>query len=111
MSPPETTEIGAAGSGREPAPAPIGAGRRVFGVIFLVLGVGLTFLSGLCTAGMTVGDMFSGSGGGGDVNLSGIQFIVGGPFIVVGALMWWGGRRMLKARKAPAEVPPAEGPR
>ena len=71
--------------------------RKVFGVILLIVGVGMTLVSGLCTAAFTVGDMFSSSGGGGgDINLTGIQFFVGGPFIVVGALLWWGGHRLLR---------------
>jgi hypothetical protein len=40
------------------------------------------------------------SSGGGEINLSGVEFIVGGPFILIGALMWWGGAR-LKRRPPP----------
>jgi hypothetical protein len=89
------------------------AARRVFGVILLVLGIGMTLVSGLCTAGMTIADLTSsGGGGGGEINLSGVQFIVGGPFILIGALMWWGGHRLAKAKKRmdanSAGGPPAE---
>jgi hypothetical protein len=88
--------------------------RRVFGIILLVLGISMTLVSGLCTAGMTIADLTSSGGGGGEINLSGIQFIVGGPFIVIGALMWWGGHRLSKPKKRmdsnPASGPPAETP-
>jgi hypothetical protein len=103
MSPVEPPEGAASGS----------TARRVFGIILLVLGIGMTLVSGLCTAGMTIADLTSG-GGGGEINLSGIQFIVGGPFIVIGALMWWGGHRLAKPKKRmdanPASGPPAETP-
>ena len=100
MSPVEPPEDAASGS----------TARRVFGIILLVLGVGMTLVSGLCTAGMTIADLTSGGGGGGgEVNLTGVQFIVGGPFILVGALMWWGGHRLAKPKKR-ADVTPAAGP-
>jgi hypothetical protein len=105
MSPVEPPEAG--------APGP--TARRVFGVILLVLGVGMTLVSGLCTAGMTIADLTSsGGGGGGEIDLSGVQFIVGGPFILIGALMWWGGHRLAKPRKRmdenPVAGPPPETP-
>ena len=105
MSPVEPPEGAASGS----------TARRVFGIILLVLGVGMTLVSGLCTAGMTIADLTSsGGGGGGEINLTGVQFIVGGPFILIGALMWWGGHRLAKAKKPidanPAGSPPAQSP-
>jgi hypothetical protein len=87
-----------------PTPATGTTPRRVFGIILLVLGILLTGFSGLCTVGMTIADLSDGSHGGGDVNLSGIQYIFGGPFIVIGALMWWGGWA-LSRKKRPPEGP------
>jgi len=42
---------------------------------------------------------------GGDVNLSGIQYILGLPFVVVGALIWWGGWAL--RRKYRSAAPPS----
>jgi len=82
--------------------------RRGCGLTIMILGIIMTVLSGLCTAGMTIGDLSGGGGGGGgDINLSGIQFIVGGPFILIGALMWWGGHALSRAKPPPG--PPAGG--
>ncbi|HYV90015.1 MAG TPA: hypothetical protein VFA91_15675 [Candidatus Polarisedimenticolia bacterium] len=78
-------------------PPPIGA-KRVIGIIIMLLGIALTVGSGLCTTVFMVNDMTS--SGGGEINLSGVEFIVGGPFILIGALMWWGGAR-LKRRPPP----------
>ncbi len=80
-----------------PLPPPYGA-KRVIGIIVMVLGIALTAASGLCTTVFMVDDMTS--SGGGEINLSGVEFIVGGPFILIGALMWWGGAR-LKRRPPP----------
>jgi hypothetical protein len=80
-----------------PPPQPT-SGRRIFGIIIMLFGIAMTVISGLCTTIFMVNDLTSGSGGGGDINLSGIEFIVGGPFIVVGALMWWGGARLKRPR-------------
>ena len=55
------------------------------------LGIALTTLSGLCTMGMTIADLSDSGHHGGDINLSGIQYIFGLPFILIGALIWWGG--------------------
>ena len=82
--------------------------KRGCGLTIMILGIILTAFSGLCTAGMTVGDLTSGGGGGGDLNLSGVQYVVGGPFILIGALMWWGGWALSKAKpRPPGGMPPA----
>jgi len=78
-------------------PPPYGA-KRVIGIIIMALGIALTVGSGLCTTVFMVNDMTS--SGGGEINLSGVEFIIGGPFILIGALMWWGGAR-LKRRPPP----------
>ena len=67
--------------------------RRVIGIIIMLLGIGMTVVSGLCTTAFMIGDL-TGNTGGGELNLSGVEFIVGGPFILVGAVMWWGGARL-----------------
>jgi hypothetical protein len=110
----------------DPALEPtISRGRRTFGLIIMLLGIAMTVTAGLCTTAFFVGDMTSSGGGGGDINLSGIEFIVGGPFILVGALMWWGGARLKRPRQSqspdpkvasdppptqPPEPPPTPGP-
>jgi hypothetical protein len=83
------------------------SGRRIFGIIVMLLGIGMTVVSGLCTTAFMVGDM-TGSGGG-EINLSGIEFIIGGPFILIGALMWWGGARLKRPRPSPPPDPNAFG--
>jgi len=96
-----------------PGPVPVLAPtwKRGCGLTIMILGIILTAFSGLCTAGMTVGDLTSGGGGGGDLNLSGVQYVVGGPFILIGALMWWGGWALSKAKPSPpGGVPPAPPP-
>jgi hypothetical protein len=57
----------------------------------MLLGIALTTLSGLSTMGMTIADLSNSGHHGGDINLSGIQYIFGLPFVVIGALIWWGG--------------------
>ena len=83
--------------------------RRGCGLTIMILGIVMTVLSGLCTAGMTIGDLSSGGGGGGDLNLSGIQFIVGGPFILIGALMWWGGHALSRVKPPPGPTAGSTG--
>lgn len=82
-------------------PAP--TARRVIGIIIMLIGIAMTVVSGLCTAGFMVDDLSNGGGGGGEINLSGIEFVIGGPFILIGVLMWWGGARLKR-------IPVATGP-
>ena len=97
-------------------PPPVTA-RRVIGIIIMVIGIAMTVISGLCTAGFMVDD-FSSGGGGGEINLSGIEFVIGGPFILIGGLMWWGGARLKRLPPSPPDpsifgeppsAPPATG--
>lgn len=93
-------------------PAPVSA-RRVIGIIIMVIGIGMTVVSGLCTSAFMIGDMTG--NGGGEIDLSGVEFIVGGPFILIGALMWWGGARLKRIPPAPSpnvsgEQPPTPPP-
>lgn len=67
----------------------------------MLIGIGMTVVSGLCTTAFMIGDITGNSGG--EINLSGIEFVIGGPFILVGALMWWGGARLKR-------LPPAVDP-
>ena len=79
--------------------------QRGCGQIIMLFGTALSLLSGLCTFGMTIADLSDSGHHGGDINLSGIQFIVGAPFIVIGALIWCGGwalRRKATGRAAAA---------
>lgn len=92
-----------------PPASPPPSGRRVFGIILMLIGIAMTVISGLCTTAFMVGDMTGSSGGGGDINLSGIEFIIGGPFILIGALMWWGGARLKRPRPSPPPDPKVFG--
>lgn len=66
------------------------AGRRILGGILLAIGVLLVVLSGLCTAGFIVMGVVEG-----DVAMAITTGpVFGGPFILVGALLWWGGRAL-----------------
>ena len=96
------------GDGSPPQGAPVLAPtwKRGCGLTIMIIGIIMTAFSGICTAGMTIGDMTSGGGGGGDLNLTGVQFIVGGPFVLVGALLWWGGRALSKAKPSGGSSPP-----
>jgi hypothetical protein len=68
------------------------SGRRIFGGILLVIGVLLVVISGLCTAAFIVMGMAEG-----DVAMAVTTGpVFGGPFILVGALLWWGGKSLRK---------------
>lgn len=93
---------------QQPQPLLASGWQSGCGQMVMIFGIGLTTLSGLCTMGMTVADL-SGSGHhGGDIDLSGIQYIVGAPFVLIGALIWWGGWAL--RRKAPGAAVPADDP-
>ena len=74
----------------------------------MLFGIALTLLS----FGMTIADLSDGEYHGAEINLSGVQFIVGTPFIVIGTLIWWGGwaLRRKAARGAP-DTDPGSPPR
>jgi hypothetical protein len=99
-----------------PQPQPLLASgwQRGCGQMIMIFGIALTMLSGLCTMGMTIADLSDGGHHGGDINLSGIQYIFGAPFILIGALIWWGGwalRRKNWGGAAPAGPRPRnDGP-
>jgi hypothetical protein len=89
----------------KPAGAPdAGLGWRLFGVLLVIAGVLLTGFSGLCTAAVLIDP-----GGGPELgDLTSAAIVVGGPFILVGLLMWWGGvRAFKKGRRAQAAAQPA----
>ena len=81
---------------QQPQPLLASGWQSGCGQMVMIFGIGLTTLSGLCTMGMTVAD------------LSGIQYIVGAPFVLIGALIWWGGWAL--SRKAPGAAVPADDP-
>ena len=85
--------------------------QRGCGLSIMVAGIGLTMLSGLCTVGMTIADLSDTGPHGGEVNLTGIQYLFGAPFIVIGALIWWGGWALSRKGRvaAPPAGPPPEG--
>ncbi len=76
----------------------------------MLIGIAMTVVSGLCTAGFMIDDLSTGGGGGGEINLSGIEFVIGGPFILIGALMWWGGARLKRVPSTPDRNGPGEPP-
>lgn len=88
--------------------APASSARYVIGSVVFVLGLLLTVGSGLCSGVLALvfvfdsntGPEFSGA------NLFVLPLVFGGPFIVIGSLMWWGGRA-LRGSKPP---PPPPGP-
>ena len=92
----------------QPQPLLASAWQRGCGQMIMILGIGLTTLSGLCTMGMTIADLSDSGHHGGEIDLRGIQYIMGAPFILVGALIWWGGSAL--RRKAPGAAVPAGGP-
>jgi choline-glycine betaine transporter len=86
----------------KPAGAPdAGLGWRLFGVLLVIAGVLLTGFSGLCTAAVLMDP-----GGGPELgDLTSAAIVVGGPFILVGLLMWWGGvKAFKKGRRAQAAL-------
>ena len=91
-----------------PQPLLAAGWKRGCGLMIMIIGIGLTMLSGLCTLGMTIADLSDTGHHGGDLNLRGIQYIVGLPFVVIGALIWWGGWAL--GRKPRVAATPA-GPR
>jgi hypothetical protein len=105
-----------------PQPQPLLASgwQRGCGQTIMIFGIGLTMLSGLCTMGMTIADLSdSGHHGGGDIDLRGIQYIIGAPFILIGALIWWGGSALrrkapgaaIRAGRPPSDDHPGDPPR
>jgi hypothetical protein len=87
-----------------PQPQPLFAQgwQRGCGQMIMMFGIVLTMFSGLCTIGMTIADLSDSGHHGGDINLSGIQYIFGAPFILIGALIWWGGWALRRKHPAPA---------
>jgi hypothetical protein len=109
---PDPAETDPGGGGQRAGGAPVLAPgwKHGCGLTIMIFGILLTALSGLCTAGMTIMDLSGGGGGGGDVNLSGVQYVFGGPFILIGALLWWGGWALGRVRPAaPGATPPTPG--
>ncbi len=76
---------------------------RGLGVLIMMLGIALAALSGLCTAAFVVADMEHVSEA---EEFSGLELFVGGPFILMGALMWWGGWAISREKW---RLPGAEG--
>ena len=86
-----------------------GLGWRFFGVLLVVSGVVLTGVSGLCTTAVLMDP-----GGGPELgDLSSAAIVIGGPFILIGLLLWWGGVRAYKKGKrvqTAAATPAASSP-
>jgi hypothetical protein len=81
----------------DPASGPpdAGLGWRAFGVLLIVAGIFLTVVSGVCTTAI----LLDPSGGPELGDLSGAALVIGGPFILVGVLLWWGGVRAFRKGK------------
>jgi len=94
--------------GRAPQAEP-GLARRVIAMFLLVVGVLLTIGSGACTGLFFIGFVMDSNTGpefsGADLWM--LPLILGGPVILLGALMWWGGARL---RGRPAAPPPSAQP-
>jgi uncharacterized protein HemY len=73
----------------EPNPA-----RTVAGVFLLVAGICLVLLGGGCTIGV-LGNRHP---GGGELDLTGLILTIALLMVAIGALMVWGGVRLLKPR-------------
>ncbi len=94
------------------AGAPASSARYVVGSVVFILGLLLTAGSGLCTGVLMFTFALDGNTG---PELSGdglfmIPLVFGGPFILIGALMWWGGRALRggKPPPPPGTVPAAD---
>jgi hypothetical protein len=74
----------------------------------MIFGIGLMTLSDLCTMGMTIADLSDSGHHGGDIDLRGIQYIVGAPFVLIGAADLVGVSAL--RRKAPGAAVPADDP-
>ncbi len=61
--------------------------RRAFGMLMIIVGVLMVGGAGLC--GIVAGVSF-----GRDTSVLPLVFLFSGPFILVGALLWWGGARL-----------------
>lgn len=69
-------------------------GRMAGGMALIVIGLLILIPSGLCTAffgGMSIIEMFSDSTG---LDVLPEALMVGGPFILIGTLLFYAGRRM-----------------
>jgi hypothetical protein len=73
---------------------------RVLGLILLLLGVLLTGASGLCTAAFIIPALGRGREGFGII----LPFMFGGPFILIGTLMSWGGWRLSRRKPPPYDA-------
>jgi len=77
-------------------PPDAGFGWRAFGVLLVAAGIFLTVVSGLCTGAI----LLDPGGGGPELgDLSGAALVIGGPFILVGVLLWWGGVKAFRKGK------------
>jgi hypothetical protein len=80
--------------------------QRGCGELIMIFSIMLTLFSGLCTMGMTIADLSDSGSHGGEINLSGVQYIVGTPFIVLGALIWWAGSALRRKAPRAGSTPP-----
>jgi hypothetical protein len=77
----------------QPGGAPdSGLGWRLFGVLLVIAGVLITIFAGLCTTAVVMDP-----GGGPELgDMTGAALVIGGPTILVGVLLWWGGMRAFR---------------
>jgi hypothetical protein len=90
---------------QQPQPVLAPGWQRGCGLLIMMLGIALTTLSGLCTMGMTIADLSDSGHHGGELDLRGIQYIFGLPFVVIGALIWWGGWALSRKKRGTAAPP------
>ena len=93
--------VGAESTDPLPPKRQTGNGKRIFAGIMLVIGAALFCLSGLCTTIYAGSFLYQGWIQPADpvnrdyvAGLLPLAFVIGGPFILTGAILWWAGRRM-----------------
>jgi len=82
-----------------PDPPPGTQARRVWGALLMVLGLLLVGISGLCAIGGGIG--YLGEGDQESHAIAAFMMVVSGPFILIGALLLWGGVRLRRRANRP----------
>jgi len=82
-----------------PDPPPGTQARSVWGALLMVLGLLLVGISGLCAIGGGIG--YLGEGDQESHAIAAFMMVVSGPFILIGALLLWGGVRLRRRANRP----------
>ncbi len=73
-------------------------GRMVGGMVLIVIGLLILVPSGLCTAGFGLMSIWEKITGGTGLDVLSEALTFGGPFILVGALLFYAGRSLRRPR-------------